>query len=186
MSELDDHVARFSLLKQEQIDDERFQAFFAKCAQLPIAYLEQALSLHKAECKSLSDKTIPELMFSENRRSVEMMDGTTITIRGEVNASLKSADLGAVYQWLDTRGYGSIMKKRQYLEEDEVPEGFIDRLREEGVMLHFDLSCNTNSFKAAVKKIYAETDELPPPEVAECSIFNHAVIKTANKESNDE
>lgn len=186
MSELDDNVARFSLLKADVLDDTRLAGFYAKCAQLPIVYLEKALELHRAEARHLSDKAIPELMFSENRRSVETMDGVTITIKGEVNASLKDADLAEVFKWLDFRGYGSIMKKRQYLDEAEVPEGFIEHLKEEGVMLHADLSCNTNSFKAAVKKIYAETDELPPPEVAECSIFNHAVIKTAKKESNDE
>jgi hypothetical protein len=185
MSELDDHVARFSLLKQESVDEERFFNFYAKCDQLPIAYLERALDMHKTEAKSLSDKTIPELMFSENRRSVETMDGVTITIKGEVNASLKGSELSVVYNWLNHRGYGSIVKQRHYLAEEEVPEGFIEHLKEEGVSLHADLSLNTNSFKAAVKKIYAETDELPPPEVAECSIFNHAVIKTEKKD-NDE
>jgi len=63
------------------------------------------------------------------------------------------------------------------LDDTEVSEKQMEKLKEEGIVLHADLSVNTNSFKKAVKEIYSETDELPPPEVATVSIFNHAVIK---------
>jgi hypothetical protein len=186
MSELDICVERFSLLKQDLTDEDRFNAFYSKCAMLPISYIERAAELHRAEARALSDKAIPELMFAENRRSIETTDGVTITIRGEINASLKGADMPGVLQWLEGHGYGSIVKKKHYLDYAEVSNEVMEKLEKEGVVLHADLSLNTNSFKSAVKKIYADKDELPPPEVAEVTIFNHAVIKTAKNEGNEE
>lgn len=182
MSELDDCVERFSLLKQDVTDENRFISFYAKCDQLPIAYLERALDMHKAEAKHLSDKVIPELMFNENRRSIETNDGVTIAIRGEINASLKGADMPALFNWLEQRGYGNIVKKKHYLSDEEVSFEVMEKLEKEGVVLHADMTCNTNSFKSVVKKIYGETDELPPSDIADVTVFNHAVIKTEKKE----
>ena len=68
-TQLDVAVERFSLLKKEITDNERFDSFYSKCAKLPIAYLKQALAMHNEEAKVLSDKIIPELMFSENREN---------------------------------------------------------------------------------------------------------------------
>jgi hypothetical protein len=185
MSDLDDFVERFSLLKQKSIDDDRFFKFYAKCDQLPIAYLEQALDLHKAEARNLEAKVIPDLMFQENRRSIETIDGTTITIRGEVNASLAGSDLRKVLGWLEIHGYGSIVQKKHFLNDEEVTVEQLEKIEKEGITLHADLTCNNNSFKSAVKKIYAETDELPSDDVAKVSIFNRAVIKTEKDEKDE-
>lgn len=185
-TELDIAVERFSLLKQDINDEERFSSFYAKCKQLPIAYLKLALAAHNEEALVLSDKIIPELMFSENRRSIETIDGVTITIRGETNASLKGADMEKLFSWLEVRGYGNIIKKKHYINDEEVSFEVMKKLEKEGVVLHADLSCNTNTFKAAVKEIYKATDELPPEDVASVTIFNHAVIKTAKNNGDEE
>lgn len=184
MTDLDKYVERYTLLKAGT-DPERMENFYAKCMMLPIAYLEEALSRHKEEMRDLENNKIPELMFQENRRSIETMNGTTITVKGEINASLKESDMGVVLEWLNAHGRGSIVKQRHYLDDMEVSPDMIEKLKEEGVVLHADLSVNTNSFKKAVKDIYKETDELPPPEVAAVTIFNHAVIKK-DKEENEE
>jgi len=176
MTDLDKYVDRYALLKAG-IDQEYMETFYANCMMLPIAYLEEALSRHKEEMRDLENDKIPQMMFQENRRSIETMDGLTITVKGEINASLKESDMHDVYAWLDKHGRSSIVKQRHYLDDTEVSEKQMEKLKEEGIVLHADLSVNTNSFKKAVKEIYSETDELPPPEVATVSIFNHAVIK---------
>jgi len=174
---LNEAVDRFALLNDEHVDVERMDLFYAKCAQLPIIYLEEALKRHKSESRHLEVNVIPEMMFAEQRRSIETLDGTKIEIRGEINASLKGADLQSLSTWLDERGYGSIVKKKHYLADDEVTPDQIEALEKEGIELHADLDLNTATFKKAVKEIYEATDELPPENMATVSIFNHAVIK---------
>lgn len=162
MKTLDDNIARYTLLKNDVIDDNRFDAFYAQCAELPIEYLKKALSLHQREADQLEDSIIPEQMIEENRRSVETSDGTKVTIRTEINASLSGIDdLEPIAQWLTDRGMGGIVK-RQVVE----------------------LKIHTGQLKKNLKEYYDKTNELPS-DIINVSMFNHAVIKR-NKENDDD
>lgn len=180
MTELDHAVERFALLNAEITEPGLMDRFYAQCFNLPIAYLEEALKRHKEESKTLECKTIPELMFSENRKSVETMDGVSINIRSEINASMKGADIEQVHAWLEQRGYGAIVKQKHFLADErdvEIVEG-------SGIKLYADKEVNTNSLKKVLKEIYEKTEELPS-ELMNVSIFNHAVIKFAKEEKDE-
>jgi len=101
MTDLDKYVDRYALLKAG-IDQEYMETFYANCMMLPIAYLEEALSRHKEEMRDLENDKIPQMMFQENRRSIETMDGLTITVKGEINASLKESDMHDVVPLLSS------------------------------------------------------------------------------------
>jgi len=176
MTELDLAVERFALLNGEITDHGRMDRFYGQCFNLPIAYLEEALKRHKAEQKNLECTVIPELMFSENRKSVETMDGVSVKIKQEINASMKGADPDKVFEWLDARGHGAIFKQKYYLAN----EGDIEIAENSGIKLFSDKEVNTNSLKKVLKEIYEETDELPT-DLMQVSIFNHAVIKLETK-----
>jgi hypothetical protein len=180
MTELDLCVERFAVLNQEDMVHDRMEAFYAKCRELPIIYLEEALKRHKEESRNLENNLIPELMFQDGKRSVETMDGVTIKIKSEINASMKGADIELVYNWLNERGYGAIVKQRHYLADERDLEAVID----EGIPMLSEKEVNTNTLKKVLKEHYEKTDELPT-DLLPVSIFNHATITFKKEETNE-
>ena len=181
---LDICVERFAELNQEELDVHRFEAFYAKCIKLPIIYLEEALKRHKEESRNLENNLIPTLMFDEGRRSVETMDGVSVKIKQEINASMKGADINLVAAWLDEKGYGAIVKRKHYLDDAELTDDQLQHLREDGVNLYADMEVNTNTLKKVLKEHYEKTEELPT-DLMNVSIFYHAIIKFAKEDANE-
>jgi hypothetical protein len=179
---LDSAVERFKLLNESDMNKDRLDKLISSCRELPMQYLEAALKFYKRESDWLEKDVIPDFMMKENRRSVEFLDGTKISVKAELNASLSGIPLEPVADWLDARGLGGIVKRSYYLDQAEVNEDQIKDLEKQGIQVHADLSINTNSLKKTLKEHYEQTNELPDSEVMIVSFFNHAVIKKDKKD----
>jgi hypothetical protein len=182
---LKSHIERFTLLNNPELDTDRFESFYSKCAMLPIAYLEAALKKHKDESKSLECKEIPELMLDEGVAEMTTSEGVKVTCRTELNVSIaKLEDKSDLVRWLKERSFGYIVKEKEYLDAREVTPVLRDALEKGGYHLYSDVEINTNSLKKVLKDHFAKTEELPT-DIIPVSLFTHAVIKQKKEEVNE-
>ncbi len=171
VNELDNAVNRAALLGDDALDKTRFDAFYARCAELPIAYLEEATKLHKQELRHIENGLIPSLMQDSGVVSITTLDGVNVKIVTEWNVSTAGKDKIELAKWLDSNGLGAILKRKHYVSEND-----IERLASEGIELFEETDCHTQTLKAVIKEFYNESGELPPENACKVDFFSHAKI----------
>jgi len=71
---------------------------------------EAALALTKESLRLLTEVSLPKAMEAVGMKEFKLIDGSTVTIKQDVLASIKKDNQDAAFEWLDAIGQGGIIK----------------------------------------------------------------------------
>src|SRR5581483_3977771 len=80
--------------------------------QRSVDALEAELKAHKQRLQELETQTLPDLMTELGLEGVTLKDGSSVTVKPFVAAHISKEHEDAAFAWLESHGYGDIIKER--------------------------------------------------------------------------
>lgn len=128
-----------------------------------------ALSLELKEASErvrvLKEESIPSAMEELGYKSVELGDGTKISVKGEVYASISAERQAEAFAWLESHGFGGLIKdtttvdfKKNQTEESKKLMEFLQTL---GVEFGNKRGVHSSTLKSFLKEQLAEGSDIP-------------------------
>lgn len=147
-----------------------------------IKALEDSLKDHKALLREVTEGTLPDLMTEIGITSMELEDGTKLTLAEEVQAAITEANRQAAHQWLVANGYGSIIKTKVQVEfgagEREEAVDMVDKLAAEHEAVTLDERVHAQTLKSFIRERLAAGEQVPMDLF---SVFPRNVVKIRSK-----
>lgn len=164
------HIDKISEIAEEQV---------SKKAELTL--LEGDLKRVKKEYIQLSQVDLPEAMQEVGMQSFTLSDGSAITIKDQMRASLPKKNKVEVANWLKAHGAGSLISDTVVVEfqkgVNSRAEELVDLLIEKGFSnFHEDISINTGSLKALAKERLAQGEDIPL-ELMGIFMYQESIVK---------
>jgi hypothetical protein len=98
---------------------------------------EQALLASKADLRAISEEHIPGLMMEIGVKALTLEDGTSVTVKNDVQASIPTERKEEAFKWLEDNGFGGLIKTEVLVvfgrEELEKAVEFYNGLIEQGL-----------------------------------------------------
>lgn len=130
-----------------------------------VAELEATLKGKKEELRQVTENDLPEAMEALGITEFRLADGRRVKIQEEVHASIPKSEEARAFAWLREQGYDSIIKRDVVVKfgkgEDELAEGLVNLLSEEGFNPDAKTSIHHSTLKSFVKDCLREGIELP-------------------------
>lgn len=121
---------------------------------------ERVLSELKDQHRRITEVAIPTAMESVGLASFTLYDGSKLTVREEVYASVRKDHAEAAYYWLDKMGLGDIIKGEIKVTlgrgEHELAGGVKETLHSVGIPFTENLSVHSKTLSATVKEQLAK------------------------------
>jgi len=163
------NLAQYSKSKSESDQVQSGQAFenMTRLIEQKQKYMSEFESLTEkrndifTSLQKIARQDIPELAKTIGQMLFKLPDGTKIEITSKLEANPAKKNQGAVHQWLEKMGAGSIIKKQIVLEFDRTEQGQYDfehaerSLREKGIEFAVKQTVN----KATLEKHIRECRE---------------------------
>lgn len=130
-----------------------------------VAQCEADLEASKEALRNIQEYLLPEAMLSIGMSEFKLSNGTKITIKNDVYASVRKDFIGDAVAWLDENGLGGIVKDQVAVdfgrgEFDNVSE-LLKFCRTNGLNANEKLSIHPSTLKATVKEQMANGLEFP-------------------------
>lgn len=126
---------------------------------------ESALKAKKETARRLREEALPAAMQEVGMAKVTLESGKTISVALEVYASITNEKKPAAFQWLESHGFGGLIKTSVSVEygkgEIEEARKLQSRLQSEGVMSEIDRSVHAGTLKAFLKEQLKDGKEVP-------------------------
>lgn len=98
---------------------------------------ELALLASKADLRAISEEHIPGLMMEIGVKALTLEDGTSVTVKNDVSASIPAERKEEAFKWLEDNGFGGLIKTEVLVvfgrEELEKAVEFYNGLIEQGL-----------------------------------------------------
>ena len=169
----DEKVKQLNTLAKRFVDTKR-----------DISVAEETVSKLKENLKQIKESDLPDMMASLNMDQFKLTDGTVITVKDDVFASIKSDKQVEALQWLDDNGLGDIIKHKISIAfnrgEHEDAEKFKEMF---GKSFKQDMdersSVHPQTLKATVKEMVHSGQTLPEEffSVYEAKVANVKISK---------
>lgn len=92
------------------LNDVRALAESQKVIEEQIEALEAQITLKKAEHKKIAEYELPEMLNFVGLPSITLSDGSTITVKENIHASITDENREAAHTWLRQNGYEDLIK----------------------------------------------------------------------------
>ena len=164
------HIDKISDVANEQV-----------AKKIELSRLEDDVKRVKKEYIQISQVDLPELMQEVGMASFTLSDGSSISVKDQMRASLPKKNKVEVANWLKEHGAGSLIKDTVVIEfqkgENSRAEELIDLLVDNGFSnFHEDISINTGSLKALAKEKLAQGEDIPL-ELMGIFLYQESIIK---------
>jgi len=144
-----------------------------------ISVAEENVSKLKESLKQIKENDLPDMMSSLNMDQFKLTDGTVISIKDDVFASIKSDKNVEALQWLDDNGLGDIIKHKisvsfnrgEHEDAEKFKEFFGKSFKQE---LDEKSTVHPQTLKATAKEMVHSGQNLPD------TLFNVYEAKIAN------
>jgi hypothetical protein len=146
-----------------------------------LSQLEDDVKRVKKEYIQISQVDLPEAMQSVGMASFTLDNGSSISVKDQMRASLPKKNRVEVANWLKDHGAGSLIKDTVVVEfqkgENSRAEELINLLVENGFSnFHEDISINTGSLKSLAKEKLAQGEDIPL-ELMGIFLYQESIIK---------
>jgi len=124
-------------------------SIFLKEKRKIISQLEMQLAEAKENERQLSQEEIPMLLLKNNITSVNLEDGSEVSIQEKIRVSLPKKDVMkriTIMKWIIENGGANIIKRELKIEEPE--KGVIDFLKENNVFFEDKKDIHASTLKA--------------------------------------
>ena len=164
------HIDKISNIANEQV-----------AKKVELTQLEGDVKRVKKEYIQISQVDLPEAMQSVGMQSFTLENGSSISVKDQMRASLPKKNKAEVANWLKEHGAGSLIKDTIVVEfpkgDASRAEELIDLLVEKGFSNWYeDISINTGSLKALAKEKLAQGDDVPL-ELMGIFLYQESIIK---------
>ena len=133
--------------------------------EIKILELEAQIKEEKNLYKKLSEIELPELMETLGLSEFSLVDGSKVTIKESVQASITKANEQAAFQWLRDNGFGDLIKNEIKTVfgkgQEELAEEAANKLQEIGVEVNRKKSVHPSTLKAFVKEELSQGRDVP-------------------------
>lgn len=137
-----------------------------------LATLEMQFNAAAERVSILEEQIIPDLMeeagWGPGSRYVTP-SGETIELRQDVNASVKASYRQEVYQWLDERGHGGMIKRKVIVpfgrDDERAVTELSDSLRARYPQVGQEMKVEPQTFAAFVRSQLEQGEAIPPAEM---------------------
>ena len=133
--------------------------------ELKILELEAKIKEEKNLYKKLSEVELPELMETLGLSEFALVDGSKVTIKENIQASISKSNEKAAFQWLRDNGFGDLIKNEIKTSfgkgQEELAEEAVSKLQEIGVDVNQKKSVHPSTLKAFVKEELSEGRDVP-------------------------
>ena len=140
-----------------------------------IADLENLLSDRKHDLAHILEEDIPAVLHENGLLSAPLDDGRTIIIDQMVSVSQQSKP--ALTAWLESEGYGSVIKTTFEFPKGSDVSMVEELLKEEGTDYTKDISVHPQTLKKVIRDHIIGGGMLPGDNVMKVSIYERARIK---------
>lgn len=122
--------------------------------------------------------TIPEMMEASGMDEIKMADGSKVTIKSDVKASISTERKPAAFDWLEQNGFGGLIKSDISVEfsreELEAANELVDELTEKGHNALLNRNVHAATLKSFVKEQLEAGTNIP---VDLFGVFEYKVAK---------
>jgi hypothetical protein len=131
-----------------------------------VTALNEQLKLKTEQLRRISEQTLPDAMTAVGLAEFKLVDGSKITVKDDVAASIRVEHTAAAVAWLDGQGFGDVVKDEIKINlgrgESGLAEEFAALARSLSVDFAEKLSVHSQTLKALVKEQMAAGVEFPP------------------------
>lgn len=146
-----------------------------------IQQLDYDLEQAKDALKQIQEFLLPEAMLNVGMSEFKLSDGSKITVKEDVYASIRKDFIGAAVDWLDANGLGDIVKDKVETSfgrgESDKAKTLLEYCRENGFNASENMSVHPSTLKATVKEQMAHGVEFPE-EFFSIAPVRKAIIKS--------
>ena len=164
-----DNLQIISTLASEQVEFE-----------LKIKQLEADLEHAKESLRQIQEYLLPEAMRAINMSEFKLLNGSKITIKDDVYASIRKEYIGQAVSWFDENGLGDIVKDKIAIDfgrgESESAKSLIAYCESQGFRANETLSVHPQTLKATIKEQMSRGVQFPE-ELFSIAPVRKAVIK---------
>lgn len=130
-----------------------------------IAETEALLKRQKAQLRQISEHDLPLALSSHGLSEISMADGSKVSTKEIVRASIPKDRRDEAYRWLDENGFGDLVNHKVTAEfgrgEDDQAQASIEALRGLGLDPEDTRSVHTSTLGAFVREQIAAGRDLP-------------------------
>lgn len=143
--------------------------------------LNATLNVVNESLRQVREIDIPEIMAEIGVRSIKLTDGSEVTIKEEIYASIRAAMSEKAFHWLNENNLGDVIKREisvkfgRGLSEDA--DELMEYSREHGLSASDKHSVHAMTLKALVKE-QMERGVVFPPEYFSIAPVKKSIIKT--------
>lgn len=121
-----------------------------------VADLEEMLKKAKAVSRELAERQLPDAMTELGLSELKLSDGSKLTIKDIVQASVPKGRLSEALDYLEVVGAGSLIKGEVTVEfskgQKEAAEGLVEQLDKQGYQPAFAFSIHPQTLSAWVRE----------------------------------
>lgn len=136
-----------------------------RAQELKVLELENQLKEEKNLYKKLSEVELPELMETLGLSEFSLTDGSKVTIKESIQASITKANEKLAFEWLIQNGFGDLIKNEIKTVfgkgQEELAEAAANKLQEIGVEVNRKKSVHPSTLKAFVKEELTNGRDVP-------------------------
>lgn len=149
--------------------------------QRQVVLYGELLDSLKDELKNIQEKLLPEAMAMIGLSEFKLADGSKITIKDEIYASIRADKINNAVTWLDSMGLGDIVKDDVTVKfgrgDGDKAKDIVSYAQAQGYNVSEKLSIHPQTLKALVKEQLARGVEFPD-EFFSVNPVKKSIIKT--------
>jgi hypothetical protein len=166
-------------------DDKRTIAVLAERARwldVTIHELEAAAATHAREMRQILADLLPQAMLAVRMRKFELEDGSSVSIKDVVRASIPAAKKEEAHDWLRDNGHGDLIKHVLSIQLDRGMDNVAASIREDvnekyGVDVDDKEAVHPQTLGAFCREMLEKGSDVPS-ELLGLYVGKEAVIKT--------
>lgn len=134
-------------------------------AEADVDTAETNLKDKKESARRLREETIPGAMQELGIESIKLTTGQKLTVVQDVYASILAADRKAAYDWLNSHGFGGLIKTEVVVDfgkgEEEKVASFYQELKARGFEAEVEQGIHAATLKAFLREKLASGSDIP-------------------------
>lgn len=143
--------------------------------------IEEQLKAAKRELEEVEMFLLPEAMEQANVVSFTTPDDIQVSIKEDLNMSIKAGNKALAISWLRNHGKGDLVKNKVAVEfgkgQDAQAVELANMLRQQGYEYTQNEDVHTSSVKAVIRKVLEDGAEDVPLEVFGATQYKKAIVK---------
>lgn len=161
---------------QRPLNQENADWLIDKLGETPsIATLEAVVAAYKKSLKDLLSKDLLEWMHENDQLNFETED---VKVNIKTYVSSKIADNGLAYDWLESEGYGDLIKDTLDFPKGELEKSVIQELEEKGLSFKHTHAIHHSSLKKIMSDRLKDGEILPDElDGFQINYYDECVVK---------